>query len=74
MDGHNGKQLLTIERKQMRWGNEGRDGMFFAFGHQRCAPTEQPAATKLQQLLQQVYAAEGTLRTGAMYILPEDLV
>ena len=57
----------------LRWGNEGRDGMFFAFGHQKCAPTEQPAQTKLQRLLQQVYAAEGTLRTGAMYILPEDL-
>ena len=54
-------------------GNDNRDGMFFAFGHQDTAPTAQPPQTKLQRMLQQVYEAEGTLRTGAMYILPEDI-
>ena len=54
-------------------GNDNRDGMFFAFGHQDTAPTDQAPLTKLQRMLQQVYEAEGILRTGAMYILPEDL-
>ncbi|MBR2372930.1 MAG: hypothetical protein IKA87_01730 [Lentisphaeria bacterium] len=57
----------------IRWGNEGRDGMFFAFGRGDVDPTELDAVNSIQKVIQQIFAAEGTLRTGGMFVLTEDL-
>jgi hypothetical protein len=57
----------------MRWGSEGRDGMFFAFGRGDVDPTELEAVNSVQRLLQEIFRAEGTLRTGGMFVLTEDL-
>lgn len=57
----------------MRWGTEGRDGMFFTFGRGDVDPTEIPAVNSAQKLIQQIFTAEGTLRTGGMFVLAEDL-
>ena len=57
----------------IRWGDKGRDGMFFAFGRDDVPPTEIEPVNSLQKALQEVYKAEGTLRTGAMFVLTEDL-
>ena len=57
----------------MRWGEEGRDGMFFAFGRGDVDPTEIEPVNTIQKLLQEIFRAEGTLRTGAMFVLTEDL-
>ena len=65
------KELFCVP--MIRWGTEGRDGMFFAFGRGDVDPTELPAANSIQKLLQEIFKAEGTLRTGAMFVLTEDL-
>lgn len=57
----------------IRWGSEGRDGMFFAFGRGDVDPVELDAVNSIQKVLQQIFTAEGTLRTGAMFVLAEDL-
>lgn len=63
----------TCNIPMIRWGEEGRDGMFFAFGRGDVDPTEIPAANSIQKVLQEIFKAEGTLRTGAMFVLCEDL-
>lgn len=57
----------------IRWGAEGRDGMFFVFGRGDVDPTELPAANSVQKILQEIFKEEGTLRTGGMFVLSEDL-
>lgn len=57
----------------IRWGAEGRDGMFFAFGRGDVDPTEIEAVNSVQKILQEIFKAEGTLRTGGMFVLSEDL-
>ena len=57
----------------VRWSDKGRDGMLFAFGRDDVDPTELPAENSLQKVLQEIFKAEGTLRTGAMFVLSEDL-
>ena len=56
----------------IRWGTS-RDGMFFAFGRADVDPTEIPPVNSVQKILQKIFKAEGTLRTGAMFVLTEDL-
>ena len=56
-----------------RWGTKGRDGMSFAFGREDVDPTEIPPVNSIQKALQAIFKAEGTLRTGAMFVLCEDL-
>ena len=56
-----------------RWSNEGRDGMFFAFGRGDVDPVDIEPVNSVQKLLQEIFRAEGTLRTGAMFVLAEDL-
>ena len=63
----------TFNIPMMRWGEEGRDGMFFAFGRGDVDPTEIEPVNTIQKLLQEIFRAEGTLRTGAMFVLTEDL-
>ncbi len=63
----------TFNIPMIRWGAEGRDGMFFAFGRGDVDPTELPAVNSIQKALQEIFKAEGTLRTGAMFVLCEDL-
>ena len=63
----------TFNIPMIRWGAEGRDGMFFAFGRGDVAPTELQAANPIQKTLQEIFKTEGTLRTGAMFVLCEDL-
>lgn len=56
-----------------RWGSDGRDGMFFSFGRSDADPTAFEPVNSLQKLLQTIFRAEGTLRTGGMFVLSEDL-
>ena len=57
----------------IRWGDKGRDGMFFAYGRDDVAPAELEPVNSVQKVLREIYLAEGTLRTGAMFVLTEDL-
>lgn len=57
----------------IRWSDQGRDGMFFAFGRDDVDPTEIPPVNSIQRVLQEIFRSEGTLRTGAMFVLTEDL-
>ena len=56
-----------------RWSTIGRDGMFFAFGRDDVDPTEIEPVNSIQKVLQEIFRTEGTLRTGAMFVLTEDL-
>ena len=56
-----------------RWSSIGRDGMFFAFGRDDVDPTEIEPVNSIQKVLQEIFRTEGTLRTGAMFVLTEDL-
>jgi hypothetical protein len=47
--------------------------MFFAFGRGDVDPTELEAVNSVQKILQEIFRAEGTLRTGGMFVLTEDL-
>ena len=51
----------------------GRDGMLFSFGRDDVDPVEVEAVNSVQKILQEIFKAEGTLRTGAMFILTDDL-
>ena len=57
----------------IRWSDVGRDGMFFAFGRDDKDPTEIPPVNSIQRVLQEIFRSEGTLRTGAMFVLASDL-
>ena len=63
----------TFNLPMIRWGDKGRDGMFFAFGRNDVDPTEITPVNSIQKILQEIFKAEGTLRTGAMFVLCEDL-
>lgn len=63
----------TFNIPMVRWSDKGRDGMLFAFGRDDVDPTELPAENSLQKMLQEIFKAEGTLRTGAMFVLTCDL-
>ena len=47
--------------------------MFFAFGRDDVNPTEIEPVNSIQKVLQEIFRTEGTLRTGAMFVLTEDL-
>jgi hypothetical protein len=47
--------------------------MIFSFGRDDMDPTELPGVTPVQKILQEIFRAEGTLRTGAMFVLTADL-
>ena len=64
------KECFSIPIKR---SGSGRDGMIFSFGRDDVDPTELPAATHIQKILQEIFKAEGTLRTGAIFILTSDL-
>ena len=57
----------------IRWGEDGRDGMFFAFGRSDADPTEIAPVNSIQRVLQAIFREEGTLRTGGMFVLTSDL-
>lgn len=63
----------TFNIPMVRWGTKGRDGMSFAFGREDVDPTEISPVNSIQKALQAIFKAEGTLRTGAMFVLCEDL-
>ena len=63
----------TFNLPMIRWGTEGRDGMFFVFGRRDVDPTGIAPVNSIQKVLQEIFKSEGTLRTGAMFVLSSDL-
>ena len=63
----------TFNLPMIRWGSEGRDGMFFVFGRRDVDPTGIAPVNSIQKVLQEIFKSEGTLRTGAMFVLSSDL-
>ncbi|MBE6362820.1 MAG: hypothetical protein E7054_04120 [Lentisphaerae bacterium] len=53
------KECFSIPIKR---SGSGRDGMIFSFGRDDVEPTELPAATHIQKILQEIFKAEGTLQ------------
>ena len=64
------KELFSIP---IRRSGTGRDGMIFSFGRDDVDPTELQGVTPVQKILQEIFREEGTLRTGAMFVLTADL-
>ena len=65
------KEVFSVP--MIRWGDKGRDGMFFAYGRDDVSPAEIEPVNSIQKVLREIYTAEGTLRTGAMFVLTGDL-
>jgi len=57
----------------IRQGVADREGMFFAFGRDDKDPTEIAPVNSIQSILQEIFRSEGTLRSGAMFVLTSDL-